>query len=62
MDVLWSIWAFFGWKWLLVLVGAYGCILIGANSPATFKRSKAGLERIAMDAATKARSLASKGK
>ena len=43
---------------VLLYVGA----LIGSNSPTTFKRSKAGLERIANAAAAKARALAQRGK
>jgi hypothetical protein len=62
MSILMALWAFFGWKWLLVLPALYGAMLIGANSPATFKRSKAGLERIAQDAAAKARALTLRGK
>jgi hypothetical protein len=57
-----AIWIFFGWKWIVVLVWGYVCCLIGANSPQTFKRSKAGLERIAQNAAAKAKALALKGK
>lgn len=62
MDILISLLAFFGWKWLVVIAACYGCCLIGANSPTTFKRSKAGLERIANAAAARAKELALRGK
>lgn len=58
--MIYAIWAFFGWKWFLVLIWGYACCLIGANSPQTFKRSKAGLERIAQNAAAKAKQIALK--
>lgn len=56
-----AIWAFFGWKWFLVLAWGYVCCLIGANSPQTFKRSRAGLERVAQNALAKAKDLGRKG-
>ena len=60
-TLLAAIWGFFGWKWLVVLGFGYGCCLIGANSPATFKRSRQGLERIANDLLAKAKDKALKG-
>ena len=57
-----TIWAFFGWKWFLVFGVFYGGCLVGANSPQTFKRSKAGLERIANAVLAKAQALAQRGK
>lgn len=62
MEILSSVWSFFGWKWVLILPSWCVCMLIGANSPQTFKWSKAGLERIAQKAAAKAKALALKGK
>lgn len=50
--------------WLEILCGIvllYLGALIGSNSPQTFKRSKAGLERIANAAMAKARTVAQKG-
>jgi hypothetical protein len=60
MSFVEGLWGFFGWKWMLVLIWSYVCMLIGANSPQTFKRSKAGLERIANSAAAKAREIGQK--
>ena len=50
------------WIWAILAVVFYVGCLVGANSPQTFKRSKAGLERIANAAAAKARALAQRGK
>lgn len=61
MGLLGSVLGFFGWKWLIVLAFGYGCCLIGANSPATFKRSRAGLEKIANDLLAKAKEKALRG-
>ena len=43
------------WQWVLVVVLFYVGCLVGANSPTTFKRSKAGLQKIADAALAKAR-------
>jgi hypothetical protein len=53
---------FLGWRTGLEVVVLYVGCQVGANSPATFKNSKAGLQRIADSAAAKARVLAAKGK
>lgn len=55
-------WWFLGWRTGLEVLGGYGCCLIGANSPQTFRNSKAALERIANNAAAKAVELAKRGK
>lgn len=46
---------FLWWQWAVVVGIFYLGCLTGANSPQTFKRSKAGLERIANAALAKAR-------
>ena len=53
---------FFGWRAGLEVLGGYGCCLIGANSPQTFRNSRHALERIANGAAAKARAIAQRGR
>lgn len=50
------------WQWIVIVIIFYAGCLVGANSPQTFKRSKAGLERIAANAAAKAKQLARCGR
>ena len=55
-------WWFFGWRAGVEALSGYLWCLVGANSPQTFKRSKAGLERIANAALAKAKTLTQRGK
>jgi hypothetical protein len=62
MSIITAIWAFFGWKWFLVLGWGYLCALAGARNPQLLIRSSRGIKALAIKAEEKARALAARGK